>query len=346
MGPRSPYCLPLPVKTPKPQQPPPSWPGPSTSKVPLAKLRTKHPENVPFPRSLGSEKGPATKTPTAAGSSESILEDKGSSPRSPPDSSSKSTEDNNIPLATQPEGPPSGQVAPVKESLSWKFVRTGFKRNRSIDNLKSLVILQSIDVEYKNLTFRHGRSLECDTTLCRPGSRHLPTSVAVSKEATHFLKKYHTRIAKDERPTRVGEMVDFFLEDIQTATLPTAMNKLLREDIQVSKAERFVWSTCNGDTLVKFASMHPVALHGVLHSSMRSNAAHLADVVQVHVINRVLAASEPSSDTSFINKWSKRIGGKVRTKRQDSFASVTHWWSDSPAMDDLQRATQSLAFSS
>ena len=171
-----------------------------------------------------------------------------------------------------------------------------------------------------------------------------PTSVAETNEAYHFLKKNHTRIAKDERPTRVGEVVDFFLDDIRTATLPIAMDKFLRLDIQVSKAERFARSTCNGDTLVKFASMHPVALHGVLHSSMRSNAAHLADAVEVHVINRVLASSEPSSDTSFITKWSKRIAGKVPTKRPDLFASVSHWWSDSPAMDDLQRATRSLAF--
>nr|CCA17407.1 AlNc14C34G3082 [Albugo laibachii Nc14] len=56
MGQRSPYCLQLPVETPKPHQPPLTSTGPSN----------------------GSEKSPATETPTAAGSPESILEDKGS----------------------------------------------------------------------------------------------------------------------------------------------------------------------------------------------------------------------------------------------------------------------------
>nr|CCA17568.1 AlNc14C37G3232 [Albugo laibachii Nc14] len=65
MGQRSPYCLPLPVKTPKSHQPPPT----STGTAQLATNRNKHPSNVPFSRSLGSEKSPATETPIAAGSS-------------------------------------------------------------------------------------------------------------------------------------------------------------------------------------------------------------------------------------------------------------------------------------
>nr|CCA19835.1 AlNc14C80G5247 [Albugo laibachii Nc14] len=361
MGQRSPYFLPLSVKTPKPQQPPPTLAGPSTSNVPLAKLGTSDPANMTFLRSLGSDTSPASKTPLSTDPSESILDDKGSSPRSPPELSSNSMEDKHIYLAKHSTGPPDGKVPSVKESFSWTFVHPGNKRNRSVDNFKSLVsnapprkltglattnyfeVLESIDVEYETIDVSKREEFGMRYHVV-PSRIETPASVEVSKEATHFIKKNHTHIAKDERPTRVGEVVNFFLDDIRRATIPTAMDKFLREDIQVSKAERFVRSTCNGDTLVKFASLYPVALHGVLHSSMRNNAAHLADAVEVHVINRVLASSEPSSDTSFITKWSKRIAGKVPTKRPDLFASVSHWWSDSPAMDDLQRATRSLAF--
>ena len=164
-------------------------------------------------------------------------------------------EDKHIYLAKHSTGPPDGKVPSVKESFSWTFVHPGNKRNRSVDNFKSLVsnapprkltglattnyfeVLESIDVEYETIDVSKREEFGMRYHVV-PSRIETPTSVTVSKEATHFLKKNHTRIAKDERPTRVGEVVNFFLDDIRRATIPTAMDKFLREDIQVSKAER------------------------------------------------------------------------------------------------------------
>ena len=63
------------------------------------------------------------------------------------------------------------------------------------------------------------------------------------------------------------------------------------------------------------------------------------------MINRVLASSDPSSDNTFLHKWSKRVGGKVHSKRQELFDPVTHWWGHSPILEELQRETHALAFS-
>nr|CCA15736.1 AlNc14C14G1642 [Albugo laibachii Nc14] len=220
MGQRSPYCLPLPVKTPKPQQPPPTSPGPSTSNVPLAKLA---PQRRIHLRAFSTTRGPLR-----------VLL------RSHPLTLRRTSIFIRLRTST---GPPDGKVPSVKESFSWTFVRPGNKRNRSIDNFNSLVskapprqltglattnyfeVLQSIDVEYKTIDVSTREELGMRYHVV-PSRIETPTSVAVSKEATHFLEKNHTRIAKDERPTCVGKVVDFFLDDIRTATIPTAMDKL------------------------------------------------------------------------------------------------------------------------
>nr|CCA27001.1 AlNc14C440G11665 [Albugo laibachii Nc14] len=122
------------------------------------------------------------------------------------------------------------------------------------------------------------------------------------------------------------------------------MDKLLRADLHVTKAASHVAGTSNGDGIIKFASKYPISLHGVLHTCMRDNNPDITNVAQVHMINRVLAASDPSSDNTFLHKWSKSVGGKVPSKRQELFDSVAHWWGDSPNLEKWKLATHALAF--
>ncbi|KAL0591439.1 hypothetical protein ABG067_001471, partial [Albugo candida] len=159
----------------------------------------------------------------------------------------------------------------------------------------------------------------------------VPKDVATSKEAAHFFTKKHTKIVKDSRPTRVGEVVvNLLTEDLLTAQIPTKPDRLLQAEIHVLKAEKHLGFTSNGDSLLQFAFNHPIALHGVLNKGVRFNDPCLAEVLHVHTINRILAASDPNLDTTFITKWSKKIGRKVPTKRQAMFDATNSWWTESP----------------
>nr|CCA24315.1 AlNc14C233G9334 [Albugo laibachii Nc14] len=311
---------------------------------------------------LTDKTGTSTDDPRGIAPSESISGDKDISMPSSPDRHSSSPEDKVLPPTKATATTPSQQVTPVHVLPPRTIVRSGNKRNRSIDSFKSLVskapprqqqglaitnyfdVLQSIDVEYSKIDATKEREFGNRYQIV-PSRIETPHSVASSKEAAHFLRKNHTRVEKDDRPTRVGEVVDLFIEDIKTAKLINATVTLHRADIHVSKAAKHVLNTSNGDNLIKFGSKHPIALHGVLLKSMRDNVPALAEMARAHMINRVLAASGPSSDNTFLHKWVKRVGGNVPSKRQELFAfSVTHWWSDSPAMDELQRVTLSLSF--
>lgn len=118
----------------------------------------------------------------------------------------------------------------------------------------------------------------------------------------------------------------------------------MKEDVYVAKASKHVGFTSNGDSILQFALDHPIALHGVLNRCMRSNDPCLDQVVRIHTINRVLAASEPNSDTTFSKKWSKKVGGSVSAVRKVMLAAVDNWWNASAAVEELTRATNSLAF--
>nr|CCA18929.1 AlNc14C59G4392 [Albugo laibachii Nc14] len=156
------------------------------------------------------------------------------------------------------------------------------------------------------------------------------------------MKKNHTRIENDDRPTRVGEVVDFLMEDVKTAQSSTGQAKLVKEDVYVAKANKHVGFTSNGDSLLQFAYDHPIALQGVPNRCMRNNEPCFEEVVRVQTIK--LAASEPTSDTTFLTKWSKRVNSKIPKLRKYTLKAVEHWWTSSPELEEFTRATKLLAF--
>lgn len=125
------------------------------------------------------------------------------------------------------------------------------------------------------------------------------------------------------------------MEDMKTAKSSTGPDKLVKEDAYVAKANKHVGFTSNGDILLQFAYDHPIALHGVLNRCMRNNEPCLEEVMRLHMINRVLAASEPNSDTIFLTKWSKRVSSKIPKLRKSTIKAVEHWWTSSPEVDEL-----------
>lgn len=137
-------------------------------------------------------------------------------------------------------------------------------------------------------------------------------------------------------------MVNTLIDDVKTSIDLTKVEKLVQEDVHVSKAENHVSFTWNCNGLVQFILTHPIARHGVLNRRMRENDHELSELMYVHTINRFLAATEPTSETRFVKKWSKQLVVKVPVKRQDLFASMAHWWEASPAIEELSRATNKL----
>ncbi|CCI50329.1 unnamed protein product [Albugo candida] len=166
------------------------------------------------------------------------------------------------------ESQPAEESKQAQESqpASWKIVRSNNKRSRSLTASKAC--------SHYRCGIYQDRC--CDQSRVRkryhivPINVLVPKDVATSKEAAHFFTKKHTKIVKDSRPTRVGEVVvNLLTEDLLTAQIPTKPDRLLQAEIHVFKAEKHLGFTSNGDSLLQFAFNHPIALHGVLNKGVR-----------------------------------------------------------------------------
>ena len=258
-----------------------------------------------------------------------------------------------IPTTTCPSNPTPTQ--------QWMTARSRSKRNRKVNAFTNLIsrarpapldglatnnyfdVLRSVEVIYEKVDV---------TTNTEYGTRYqiIPSEVITkdailsSKESAHFFKKRHTNIVKGERPARVGEVVQLMKDDVKQAHASIRPDKLVQADSYIRSAEKMISQASNADKIIQFASTHPIALHGALLRAMKSNSSDLNTLVQLHMINRVLVASEPNTDTAFSTKWAKHIGGKVPSNRNELLAKVESWWTSNPEYNQLITATKALAF--
>ncbi|KAF1316445.1 hypothetical protein FI667_g15412, partial [Globisporangium splendens] len=77
---------------------------------------------------------------------------------------------------------------------------------------------------------------------------------------------------------------------------------------------------------------------------MAATSPHVSELAHLHLINRVLSATDPDESTTFANKWAKHLGDKVPKKREELFQRVAPWWKvSSDSTEELVRATRALA---
>ena len=148
-------------------------------------------------------------------------------------------------------------------------------------------------------------------------------TVLASKESAHLFKKKHTNIVKGDRPVTIGEVILSMKADAKEANATIRPDKLVQADSYIRSAEKIISQSTNADKLLRFASTHSITFNGALLCSMRENSSDLPHLAQLHTINRVLAASEPNSDTAFSTKWAKYVGNCG-----DLFAKVDPWWNN------------------
>jgi hypothetical protein len=172
-----------------------------------------------------------------------------------------------------------------------------------------------------------------------------PAQLSESKEASHFLTKHHTSVVKTEKPTPIQEIVAEMETTEGTTDLQLLPDRLAVADSKVSGSRKVLRNTNNADTVVYYASCSsPLAFNTVLLQEMAAASSHVNELAHLHLINRVLSATDPDESTTFANKWAKHLGDKVPKKREELFQRVAQWWKvSSDSTKDLVRATRALA---
>ncbi|TYZ53554.1 hypothetical protein PybrP1_008978, partial [[Pythium] brassicae (nom. inval.)] len=185
----------------------------------------------------------------------------------------------------------------------------------------------------------------------RYGARHqivpvdvkIPDRVKTSTEAAFFVEKHHTKVRKSKRASPVAETVEAMQNDENTALLNTLEDKLVDADTKVDGITSVLENAANPDNVLKKAAESPLAFNSALSLKMSGNGSVIAELAQLHLINRVLSATSPDEDLTFAAKWKKLTGTSVPSKRQDLFKACAKWWTATDQIFELSRLTKALS---
>lgn len=201
--------------------------------------------------------------------------------------------------------------------------------------------LQSMEVtfELKNATadMKHGVRRQIV-----PVDVKRPDAVKSTKESAFFIEKHHTKVKKALKASPILEVTESMLNDENTALLNTLPDRLTAADKKVEGACKLVENATNPDHITKTAFDCPLAFNSALSLKMAGGGPEIVELAQLHVINRVFCATNPSDDTTFASKWKKLMGTAVPSKRLDIFKACAKWWTHSDSIRELSRASKAL----
>ncbi|KAF1331678.1 putative Pollike protein, partial [Globisporangium splendens] len=150
-----------------------------------------------------------------------------------------------------------------------------------------------------------------------------PEALKTSPESAFFVEKHHTKIRKTSKASSLAEVAESMLNDENTALLSILPDCLATADTKVASVLNIVENVTNPDHVTKKAVDSPLAFNSALSLKMAGSGHGVAELAQLHVINRVLSASQPSEDVTFSAKWKKLMKTTVPSKRGDMFKTST-----------------------
>ncbi|KAF1318173.1 hypothetical protein FI667_g14138, partial [Globisporangium splendens] len=265
--------------------------------------------------------------------------------------------------------PPGSPKAPKKLLLLTNGPDDGFatvsknkkKRSRNAIDFSNLMVKQSAQPLNGIATSNYFQALQSmevkfksknATADKKYGVRHQilpvdvkrPAELKTSTESAFFVEKHHTKIRKASKASPLLEVTESMLNDENTALLNTLPDCLAEADKKVEGVCKLLENATNPDHITKKAIESPLAFNSALSLKMAGSGHEIAEVAQLHVINRVLCATHPNDDTTFSTKWKKLMGTAVPSKRADIIKTCAKWWTTSDSIKELTRASKALGF--
>lgn len=202
-------------------------------------------------------------------------------------------------------------------------------------------VLQTMEVKFeaKNVTAAKKYGPRCQVV---PVDVKRSDVVKTSTESAFFIEKHHTKIKKASTASPVLEVSESMQDDENTALLNTLPDCLALADTQVEGVSKLIANATNPDHVIKKAVDFPLSFNSALSMKMAGGGNGIAELAQLHVINRVLCATQPNDDVTFNAKWRRFMKMKVPSKRNDMFVTCAKWWTSSDQIIELSRATKAL----
>ncbi|CAH0485663.1 unnamed protein product [Peronospora farinosa] len=147
---------------------------------------------------------------------------------------------------------------------------------------------------------------------------------------------------KAAKASPVLEVTEAMINDENTALLNTLPDCLAKADKKVDGVCKLLENATNPDHITKKAVECPLAFNSALALKMAGSGHEIAELAQLHAINRVFCATQPNEDTTFSTKWKKLMGSAVPSKRSDIFKTCAKWWTSSDSIKELSRSSKAL----
>ncbi|CEG37564.1 uncharacterized protein PHALS_05344 [Plasmopara halstedii] len=106
----------------------------------------------------------------------------------------------------------------------------------------------------------------------------------------------------------------------KTANLQLLPDRLAAADAVVDGLRKALRTTNNPGTLTFMSSAKAaMAFNTALLRQMRELSPNITEIAQLHMINRILSAIDPTAINTFASKWAKYVGTKVPKTRNYVF---------------------------
>lgn len=176
-----------------------------------------------------------------------------------------------------------------------------------------------------------------------PHTVKVPEAVRTSMEASHFLYKNHTTVKRTKQAVPIHEAAAELEDAEETANLSLRPTCLAAADARVAALRNTIRKTNNPDALCYSASSKaPLAFNAALLAAMSENEESISEIAQLHMLNRILSASDPLTNTTFAHKWAKYFGSKLPKTRDEIFRIMAVWWKK-PGVHTALRVSRALA---
>ncbi|CAI5747278.1 unnamed protein product [Peronospora destructor] len=133
------------------------------------------------------------------------------------------------------------------------------------------------------------------------------------------------------------------MNDENTALLNALPELFEAADGKVNGVLKIIENTSNPDNVLKKVVEAAPAFNSAMSLKMAGHGTEIAELVQLHMINRVLSATTPDEDITFSAKWKRVMGSSVPSKRADLFKACAKWWTQTDRIHELSRFTKALS---
>lgn len=120
-----------------------------------------------------------------------------------------------------------------------------------------------------------------------------------------------------------------------TALLNILLDYLANADARFDVMRKLLEKATNPDHITKKGITAPLACNSALSLKMAANGQEIAEVAQLHTINRVLCTTEPNVDIRCSTKWKMLTDSSVPSKRDGIFKVCAKQWTSSSAITEL-----------